>query len=111
MTPRSSLGDLEQMVLLAVLRLRDGAYAPDIAWELERTAARPLSRGALYATLERLASKELLAWEVEVESTGPGGHHRRRFRVTPDGVDAAARARATWLRLFDGLDDLIRPAE
>ncbi len=111
MTPRSSLGDLEQMVLLVILRLRDAAYAPDVARELEERAGRALSRGALYATLDRLEAKGLLEWEVEEESTGVGGHRRRRFGVTKAGVEEMARARETWARLFEGLDGTLRSAD
>lgn len=111
MTPRSSLGELEQMVLLAVLRLRNTAYAPDVAAELEARAGRTLSRGALYATLDRLEAKGLLEWDVEDEATGSGGHRRRRFRLTAEGVGEMARAREAWRRLFEGLDGMLETAE
>ena len=48
------LGSFEQMVLLAALRLGDQAFANRIAGELESRAGKEVSRGTLYAALDRL---------------------------------------------------------
>jgi DNA-binding PadR family transcriptional regulator len=84
------IGEFEQMVLLAVLKHGKAAYAVDIRRELERSAGRSVSRGALYRTFDRLEAKGYLEWEVE--SGGPvpdrGGHPMRRFRVTRTGIEA-----------------------
>ena len=50
------LGEFEQIVLLAILRLGDGAYAIPVRDEIERRTRRSVSRGALYTALERLES-------------------------------------------------------
>lgn len=110
MTPRAFPGDLEQMVLLAILQLDGRAYAPDIARTLEERAGRRLSRGALYATLDRLERKDWLTWEVEEEATGTGGHRRRHFEVTEAGIAEMSEARAAWSRMFEGLDSTLGPA-
>lgn len=55
-----SLGDLEQLVLLAVLRLGPEAYAVPVRREIEARTARSISRGAVYVTLDRLQRKGLL---------------------------------------------------
>lgn len=109
MTPRSSLGELEQMVLLAILRLGDDAYGPETARVLEERAGRALSRGALYATLDRLERKGMLTWAVEDEGSGPGGHRRRRFALTEVGIVEMSEARLVWTRLFEGLDSKLEP--
>jgi DNA-binding PadR family transcriptional regulator len=50
----SSLGEFEQLVLLAILRLGAEAYAPGIRTAIEEAGSRRVTRGALYSTLDRL---------------------------------------------------------
>lgn len=105
-------GEFEQMVLLAVLRLRGGAYALAIIRELDAEARRRVSRGALYKTLERLEGKGYLAWSTEIATPERGGHPRRLFTVTPEGVAVLRNSRDALFRLWDGLDPILgeRPA-
>lgn len=107
MTSVDHPGELEQMVLLAILRLDNEAYALSVLSELETRAGRPLTRGTLYKTLDRLESKGLLAWQVEEAGPERGGHPRRRFRVTPAGVSALRASRATLLRMWEGLEPVL----
>jgi DNA-binding PadR family transcriptional regulator len=100
------------MVLLAVLRLGKEAFALAVIRELDREAGRRLSRGALYKTLERLEGKGLLGWTTEEAAPDRGGHPRRRFAVTPAGVEVLRSSREALFRLWDGLDGVLgeRPA-
>lgn len=104
--------ELEQMVLLAILRLGRDAYALAIIRELDRQAGRTVSRGALYKTLERMEAKGYLAWTVEDATPDRGGHPRRLFGVTPVGVELLRTSRDALIRLWDGLDPILgeRPA-
>ena len=61
----SFIGEFEQMVLLAVLRLGDMSFAIEVRKELERCASRSVSRGALYRTFDRLEAKGYLDWTPE----------------------------------------------
>jgi len=88
MTDRSYPGELEQMVLLAVARLGDTAYALEIIRELDGRADREVSRGSLYKTLDRMETKGLVRWQTDSPTPSRGGHSRRRFEVTPEGVAA-----------------------
>lgn len=107
MAGRSGIGEFEQLVLLVVLRLGDGAFAPDIAAELERTAGRSVTRGALYSTLNRLEGKGMLAWEPEDPGPGRGGHIRRRFTLTEAGLEELRNRRATLLTLWSGVEGVL----
>lgn len=104
--------EFEQMVLLAALRLGEGAYALAIIRELDRSAGRTVSRGALYKTLERMEAKGYVVWQVEDATPDRGGHPRRRFSVTPVGVEVLRSSRDALMRLWDGLDPILghRPA-
>jgi len=101
------LGEFEQLVLLAILRLGDSAMAAAIRAELAETARRPVSRGALYATLERLEGKGYLRWERADATPARGGVPSRRFLVTPAGLQALRRVRAAVRALAHGLERLI----
>ena len=100
------LGEFEQLVLLTLLRLGDEAYAPPALAALSRIAGRPVSRGALYRTLDRLSDKDHLSWEVE-RVAGRGGHPRRRFTVTPSGVAALKASRDALLDLWAGMEGVL----
>ena len=100
------LGEFEQIVLLAVLQLKESAYAPDISRELEKSASRRVSRGALYATLERLERKGFLRWKIEAATSDRGGHRKRLFEVTAAGVEVLKASRVALENLWSGLDDV-----
>lgn len=98
------LGEFEQMVLLSVMRLDDGAYGLAVRDELESVAGRTPSSGALYTTLDRLEKKGLLE-SSEGESTSErGGRPRRYVRVTPEGQALLAHSRSALMALWDGLE-------
>ena len=104
---RTQMGEVEQWVLLAVLRLEEQAFALDVLRELDREAGHTVSRGSLYKTLERLESKGLATWELEEGSPGRGGHPRRRFRVTEAGVSALQDARSRLINLWTGVEEVL----
>jgi PadR family transcriptional regulator, regulatory protein PadR len=100
-------GEFEQMVLLSILQLEGEAYALAVLRELDASTGRRVSRGALYKTLERLEEKGFVEWEVEDATPGRGGHPRRRFKVTPEGVFALQTSRDALHRLWHGLEDVL----
>jgi len=99
MDPRSTLGEFEQLVLLAVLVRGNVSSAIEIAAELEERAGRTVSRGALYSTMERLEKKGLLEWEIDEGDIARSGHPRRHFSLTADGIEMLRESRET-LRSF-----------
>ena len=105
----SFIGEFEQMVLLAMLQQGERAYAIDVRKELERCAARSVSRGALYRTFDRLEQKGYVEWDLEDGSPVPerGGHPMRLFRVTEAGLEALRASRSALLKLWHGLDTML----
>ena len=104
-----SLGELELLVLLAVLRLGDGAYGVSIRREIEDQARRSVAIGALYAATARLERKGLLrSWESEPEPVR-GGRARRHFEVTAAGTRALRQATAMLGRMMNGLELQLSP--
>ena len=104
MTKKNFLGEFEQMVLLAVLQLKEGAYAPRIAQQLEESAGRTVSRGALYTALDRLKNKGMVRWSIEAATSDRGGLPKRRFEVTSAGVECLKDSRAALMNLWSGLE-------
>lgn len=103
------LGEFEQMVLLSIMRLDEGAYGLAVRDELESVAGRSPSSGALYTTLDRLERKGLLESEAGESSGTRGGRPRRYVRVTPAGRALLARSRSTLMALWDGLEGALDP--
>jgi len=100
----AKIGEFELLVLLAILRQSESPYANRVREDLEANADRRVTRGALYRTLDRLASKGLIEWELEPSGTPErGGHPMRRLSVTEEGRAAARSSRDVLLRFFDGL--------
>ncbi len=102
------LGEFEQLVLLTLLQLEDQGYALPLRRELSRVAGRGVSRGALYRTLERLEQKKYLAWETEQDIPKRGGHPRRRFFVTPEGITALRASREALMQLWSGVEEVLK---
>jgi len=98
------LGELEQIVLLAVLRLGDKAYGTPILQEIESQAGRTIARGALYTALDRLEQKGCLRSRLGEPLPERGGRARRYFTVTPAAVRALKDSRLTLMRLWRGVE-------
>ncbi len=97
--PRESVGELEYLILLAILALGTAATAPSVR-RLLTDEGRRLTRGALYRALDRLGEKALIAWAAD-EGDG-GGHVRRRYTVTATGRGVVRQRRETLERLWAG---------
>ncbi len=84
--PRQNLGELEQLLLLAVMRLGDDAYGAAIRQEILDRTGRSITPGAIYPTLDRLERRGLLrSWAGDPRAER-GGRARRHFAATPTGV-------------------------
>ena len=100
-------GELEQMLLWAVLRLEDGAYGMAVRDELERRAGRRVARGAVYITLDRLVKKGYLTSRLGKANEARGGRARRYFELTTSGKAALRASRDALVSLWKGLEDAL----
>jgi DNA-binding PadR family transcriptional regulator len=101
---RTYLGELEQLVLWAVLRLDGKGYGTTILDELNERVDRRVTPGALYATLDRLEEKGMLLSRLADPEAGRGGRRKRFMTVTPEGRAALERTRQEWMRMWDGME-------
>jgi DNA-binding PadR family transcriptional regulator len=100
------LGSLEQLVLLAVLRLGPDAYAVSVKNEIWRRTSRSISRGAVYVTLDRMERKGYLKSELGQPTAARGGKAKRMYRLDPEGRAALQESLAELQRMARGLDDV-----
>jgi PadR family transcriptional regulator, regulatory protein PadR len=98
-----NLGEFEQIVLLAVLRLGGDAYGVPIRREIEKQCERKVTVGALYSTLDRLEAKGYVSSWFADPTAERGGRSRRYFRLEPAGVDALGRTKAMFERMWKGV--------
>jgi PadR family transcriptional regulator PadR len=99
-----NLGEFEHVVLLAILRLGDNAYAIPIREEIEERTGRSVARGAIYTALERLESKKCVRSRMSDPLPERGGRSRRYFTLTAAGLAAIRTSRRSLLRLWQGLE-------
>ena len=104
MAPDPLLSELEHLVLLAVLRLGENAYAVTIRDEISTvTRLKPL-RGSIYVTLDRLEKKDYLTSRMGDPTPERGGKACRYFRVTPAARHALRASRAAFQKMWEGIE-------
>jgi PadR family transcriptional regulator, regulatory protein PadR len=104
-----SLGEFEQIVLLAVLRLGDEAYGVTILTEIAAKTGRNPAPGALYTTLHRMEDKGLITFRDGSPTPERGGRAKRFVVITREGRTALASAQSAYRSLLQGLDLLDAP--
>ena len=107
MTDVSAIGEFEQVVLLAILRLGDQAYAVSIGDEILRCTGRDVSRGSIYITLDRLETKGYLRSRLADPTPERGGRAKRYYELRPRAVDALRESRRALVALWRGLERVL----
>jgi PadR family transcriptional regulator len=102
-----ALGEFEQVVLLAILRLEDEAYAVSVRDEILRCTGRDVSRGSIYITLDRLETKGFLRSRLADPTPERGGRAKRYYALRPRAVDALKESRRALVALWRGLERVL----
>ena len=97
------LGEFEQLVLLALLRLGENAYGVTIRQEIERRTGREVTLGAIYKTLARLEGKGYIASTIGEPTPERGGRRKRFYQLEPLGSRALEHSFAALRRMTRGL--------
>lgn len=105
MNKPQNIGDFEQILLLAILRLQDsGAYGVSIRREITENTTRKPAPGAIYTTLDRLEHKGMVSsWSGDA-TPERGGRSKRYYKVTAKGKDSLRRTQQEYRNLLNGLD-------
>jgi len=104
MAGREHLGEFEQIVLLAILRLGDDAYGVPIRQDIEQRTGRALTVGALYRTLDRLEEKGYVSSAFSDPTPERGGRSKRYFRINPLGMRTLRASREALTAMWEGLE-------
>ena len=104
------LGEFEQLVLLALIRLEDEAYGMAVRREIEDRADRDVSIGAVYATLDRLEEKGLVKSRMGEPTDARGGRAKKCFTITGAGAKALERSQQALRQMLVGLPPLWNPS-
>jgi PadR family transcriptional regulator, regulatory protein PadR len=100
------LGNFDLLLLLALMRLGDDAYGVTIAQELEEQTGREVVVASVYATLDRLQQRGLVASSLGDSTPERGGRAKRYFRITGSGIREVRDARRSLMNLWRGLPEL-----
>ncbi len=105
MAPQSSLGQFEQLVLTAILALGDNAYGVTIHAKVDALSApRIAALGAVYATLDRLEDKGLVASWLSNPTPERGGRAKRHYRLEEAGKRALRESALTAKRVCEAIE-------
>lgn len=102
------LGEFEQIVLLALLRLGAEAYGLRVRQEIAERTGRDVAIGAVYATLDRLETKGYVTSRVAGPTPERGGRAKRYFEVIAEGRRALAEAQHSLAQMREGLTEAWR---
>ncbi len=102
--PRQSLGEFEQLVLLACIRLGPDAYSVPIIAEIESRAGRNASHAAVYVALKRLEKKGYVSSRIGDPIPERGGRSKRHYEVLPHALEELRAARDGLLNMWEGVE-------
>jgi len=105
---RTSLGEFEHQVLLAMLQLGGKAYSAPIVIQIEERVGKSVAPAAVYIALRRLEERGLLLSNKEEPARNEGGRGKRMFEITPAAMEKLRESRRSLESLWEGLDPLFQ---
>jgi DNA-binding PadR family transcriptional regulator len=106
-----TIGDFEQLVLFALVRLGADAYGVTIRGEIEKRTGRAISAGALYTALDRMERRGLVASRLGDPTAQRGGKRKRLYTLQPAGERALARVYESLRLMASGVATRLRTAK
>ena len=103
------IGEFEQLVLLALVRLGNGAYGASILREIRDRTRRDVPIGSVYVTLARLERKKMVVSYVGMPSKERGGRRRKHYLMHDAGQHALGRAYRSLKAMSQGIEDELDP--
>jgi DNA-binding PadR family transcriptional regulator len=103
---RQLLTDFELMILLAIMRVGEGAYGVPIAREIEETGGRPVALASVYTALGRLQHRGLVTSTTGDPTAERGGRSKRFFKLTAKGLRSVKATRRALTALWTGVPEL-----
>jgi PadR family transcriptional regulator, regulatory protein PadR len=101
------IAEFEQVVLLSLLRLGNGAWGAAIRRDIQQRIGRELPVSVVYVTLERMEKKGMVKSYVGEPTAERGGRRRRHYLIDTPGEHALGRSYRTLKKMAEGLEDLL----
>ena len=95
------LGEFEQLLLFALVRLGDDAYGMTVRREIESRTGRSVSSGAIYTAMERLEARGYVSSTTGDPTPRRGGKRKKYYRIEQAGAEALSRS-------YDALNEMAR---
>jgi len=108
---RDTIGDFEQRILFALIRLGNDAYGVTIRREIEARTTRTVSPGALYTALDRLEKRGFVTSRLGDPTPERGGKRKRMYTLRPAGERALARVFESLRQMSNGVAARLRTAK
>ena len=105
-TEKEHLGELEELILLLIVMLKDEAYGFAIRKSLKEQAGRTVTIGAVHGTVNRLEKKGFVESEMSGATEVRGGRRKRVFTVTAAGKKALEKSRDIKVNLWMKIPEL-----
>lgn len=97
----------EEILLLAIWRLKEDAYGVKIRENISKTTSKTYTFGTLYSTLEQLVKKEYVTKTPGEPTAERGGRRKIYYKVSPEGMKALKTARELERTIWDGISDFV----
>ena len=102
------LSRADEILLLAILRLKNDAYGVSIVREVQERTGKKLKLGGLWVSLDILVKKGLIAKRMGDPTPERGGRSKIYYMLTPAGIEALERVNLFNRSLWDGIRDGIK---
>ena len=103
---KTTIGELEELVLIIVAILQEDAYGVNVMAEIASQTGRNVNISAIHTTLDRLENKGFLNSELRGATATRGGRRKRIFTVTSSGKKIILDIKAMRNKLYDQLPSL-----
>ncbi len=101
------LSRADELIMLAVWRLKDNAYCIEILEQAENNSGKEWTLGGVYAVLNRLEQNGLVSSHLGPPSAERGGKRKRFYKVTETGLESLKEIKKVEKSMWDGLSDII----
>ena len=96
----------EELVLLAIWRLKDNAYCVPIHKQISKITGEKWSLGSIYMPLDRLVKKGLLDSYLSDSTPERGGRHKRIYTLTSEGKKSLIRVKEVQSAMWENVSDI-----
>ncbi len=98
-----SLGEFEQLILLALVRLGPNAYGVSMRKEIETRTERVISAGAIYTALERMEGRGFVSSRLGEATEQRRGRPKKFYRLEAAGAEALDRSYSAFAQMAKGM--------